>query len=56
MQYAIIPLFLPNLRGTEWIILIILALLLFGVKKIPSMMRNMGKGVHAFKQGLADAK
>lgn len=56
MQYAIIPLFLGNLRGGEWIIIIILAFLLFGVKKIPSMMRNMGKGVHAFKQGLADAK
>ncbi len=56
MQYTFIPLFLGNLRGSEFIILAIAALLLFGAKKIPSMMRNLGKGVHAFKQGIADAK
>ncbi len=31
-------------------------LLLFGGKKIPELMRGLGKGVHSFKQGLQDAK
>lgn len=49
-------LFLGNIRGMQLIIIILVILLLFGAKKIPDLMRNMGKGVHAFKQGLADAK
>ena len=39
--------------GTTEIILIIVALLLlFGGKKIPEMMKGMGKGVKSFKDGL----
>ncbi len=53
---TIIPLFLGNLRGWEWIIIILVILLLFGGKKIPELMRGLGKGVHSFKQGLQDAK
>lgn len=49
-------LFLGNIRGWQLIIIIIVILLLFGANKIPELMRNMGKGVHAFKQGLNDAK
>ena len=48
--------FLGNIRGMQLVIIILVVLLLFGAKKIPDLMRNMGKGVHAFKQGLADAK
>ena len=52
---AMLPAFLGNLRGTQLIIVILVVLLLFGGKKIPELMRGLGKGVHAFKQGLADA-
>lgn len=52
----ILPLFLGNLRGMQLIIIIIVVLLLFGGKRIPEIMRNLGKGIHSFKQGLADAK
>lgn len=51
-----IPLFLGNLRGWEWLIILLLVLLLFGGKKIPELMRGLGKGVHSFKQGLEEAK
>ena len=51
-----LPIFLGNLRGAQLLIVILVVLLLFGGKKIPELMRSMGKGVHAFKQGLADAK
>ena len=39
--------------GTKEILLIlIVVLLLFGGKKIPELMRGMGKGVKSFKEGL----
>lgn len=53
---AFIPLFLGNLRGWEWLIILLLVLLLFGGKKIPELMRGLGKGVHSFKQGIEEAK
>lgn len=52
----IIPVFLGNMRGFEWIIIILLVLLLFGGKKIPELMRGIGKGVNSFKQGLREAQ
>ena len=35
--------------GTEWILIIVAILLLFGGKKIPELMRGMGKGIREFK-------
>lgn len=38
--------------GTQEIILIVIAvLLLFGGKKIPELMRGLGRGVKEFKEG-----
>lgn len=51
-----IPLFFGNIRGTQLLIIVLVVLLLFGGKKIPELMRGLGKGVHSFKQGLEDAK
>lgn len=51
-----IPLFLGNLRGWEWIIIALVVLLLFGGKKIPELMRGLGKGVHSFRKGMQEAK
>lgn len=51
-----IPVFLGNLRGWEWLIIFLVILLLFGGKKIPELMRGLGKGVHSFKQGIQEAK
>lgn len=53
---TIIPAWIGNLRGTEILIIAVVALLLFGANRIPELMRGLGKGVHAFKQGLAEAK
>lgn len=53
---AMVPLFLGNLRGWEWIIILVVILLLFGGKKIPELMRGLGKGVRSFKEGMKDAK
>ncbi len=35
--------------GSEWIIIVVVILLLFGGKKIPELMRGIGKGVREFK-------
>lgn len=41
--------------GTSELVLIsALALLLFGGKKLPEMMRGLGKGVREFKDGMND--
>lgn len=55
-KFAIIPLFIGNLRGWEWIIIFLVILLLFGGKKIPELMRGLGKGLQQFKKGMAEAK
>lgn len=52
--FLLLPLFLGNLRGWEWIIILVVILLLFGGKKIPQLMRGLGKGVRSFKEGLND--
>lgn len=46
--------FLPS--GSEWIIICVIILLLFGGKKIPELMRGLGKGVKSFKEGVNEAK
>ena len=49
------PLFLG--LGTGEIILIVLVfLLLFGAKRIPDLMKSMGKGVKSFKEGMKEVE
>lgn len=35
-------------QGMEWVIIILAILLLFGGKKIPELMRGIGKGIREF--------
>ncbi len=45
--------FIPLFIGTSELLLIGgLALLLFGGKKLPEMMRGLGQGVQSFKKGM----
>lgn len=46
--------FLGNLGTGEIILIALVVLLLFGGKKIPELMRGIGKGVKSFKDGLND--
>jgi len=34
--------------GSEWLIILVVVLLLFGGKKIPELMRGLGKGIREF--------
>ena len=45
-------LFLGNLGTGEIIIIATIVLLLFGGKKIPELMKGIGKGVKNFKDGV----
>ena len=49
-------LFLQNLGAGEIIIIALVVLLLFGGKKIPELMRGIGKGVRSFKEGINDVE
>lgn len=49
--------FLPlAIQSWEWIIIALVILLLFGGKKIPELMRGLGKGVKSFKQGMKEVE
>lgn len=45
-------LFIGNLGTGEIIIIALVVLLLFGGKKIPELMKGLGKGVKNFKDGV----
>lgn len=40
----------------EWVIIALVIVLLFGGKKIPELMKGLGKGVKSFKEGVNEAK
>jgi sec-independent protein translocase protein TatA len=42
---------IPNVGGTELIILLVIILLLFGAKRIPELARGLGTGIREFKKG-----
>ena len=44
--------FIGNLGTGEIIIIALIVLLLFGGKKIPELMKGLGKGVKSFKDGM----
>jgi sec-independent protein translocase protein TatA len=40
------------IRTPEIILIVVVVLLLFGGKKIPELMKGLGKGVKSFKDGM----
>ena len=45
---------MSKIGPTEIILILAIVLLLFGGKKIPELMRGIGKGVKSFKDGMKD--
>ena len=43
---------LGMIGGWQWVIIIALILVLFGGKKIPELMKGLGKGIRSFKEGM----
>ncbi len=50
------PLLFGSLGVWEIILIVLVVLLFFGGKKIPELMRGLGKGVKSFKQGLNEVE
>ena len=50
----VLPLF--GIQGWEWVIIALVVILLFGGKKIPELMRGLGKGIKSFKQGMKEVE
>lgn len=48
--------FLSNMSAGEWLIILALALLIFGSKRLPELARSLGKSVNELKRGLADTQ
>ena len=53
INVLLIPLFIG---ATELLLISGIALLLFGGKKLPEMMRGLGQGVNEFKRGMNETK
>jgi sec-independent protein translocase protein TatA len=49
-------LFIGNLGGGEWILILLAILLLFGGKKIPELMRGIGTGMREFNDAKSSVK
>ena len=48
------PLFIGGLGMQEVLLIALVVLLFFGGKKIPELMKGLGKGVRSFKEGMND--
>lgn len=46
------PLFIGGLDMSEVLVIALVVLLFFGGRKIPELMKGIGKGVRAFKEGM----
>jgi sec-independent protein translocase protein TatA len=42
--------------GTEWVLIILAVLILFGGRKIPEFMRGIGKGIREFNDAKNNVK
>jgi sec-independent protein translocase protein TatA len=42
--------------ATEWIVIVLIILLLFGAKKIPELARGLGQGISEFRKASTDIR
>lgn len=50
------PLFIGGIGIQEVLLIALVVLLFFGGKKIPELMKGIGKGVRSFKDGMNDVE
>ena len=43
-----------GIGATEWLLIIVVVVLLFGAKRIPELARSLGKASHEFKKAKED--
>ena len=42
--------------GSEWIIVILVVVVIFGASRLPLLGRNLGQGIKEFRKGVSEAK
>jgi sec-independent protein translocase protein TatA len=52
MNYIMNAILLGWFGGNEIIVIVLIILLLFGGKKIPELMKGIGKGIREFRSGM----
>lgn len=45
-----------NLRGQEWLIILLIIVLIFGARKLPDLARSLGSSAKEFRKGIAEGK
>ena len=45
-----------GIGATDWLLIILVLILLFGAKKIPEIARGLGKSVNEFKKGMSETE
>ena len=51
-----IQLFMFGMPGpAEWLVILIVILLIVGPKKLPELMRSLGKSINSFKKGMKES-
>ena len=41
-------------KGSEWILILVVVLLLFGARKLPELARSLGASAKEFRKGISD--
>jgi sec-independent protein translocase protein TatA len=45
---------MPSLGGWEWVIILVIVLLIFGVGRVGKLGEELGKGISAFRRGVKE--
>ncbi|HET6444523.1 MAG TPA: twin-arginine translocase TatA/TatE family subunit [candidate division Zixibacteria bacterium] len=45
---------MPSLGGWEWLIILVIVLLVFGIGRVGKLGEELGRGVRAFRQGVRE--
>ena len=55
-MYSLSTLLLTMPGGTEWVLIILAVLILFGGRKIPEFMRGLGRGIREFNDAKTNVR
>lgn len=45
-----------GIRGSEWIIILLVVVLIFGARKLPELARSLGTSAREFRKGIQESR